>query len=165
MPERPRFGEVIRATSLVFGLLALTLPLAFSHLQREAILQRDGLECQAPFEHDCGGELQVHHILPQRYLEKLKVPEADFATNGITLCEHAHQVIHPDMEEARNKYRQGDHNSYYEMGEERNSQVEQRKIYWNPQYDRQMTVVALRNTQQAEKGGWKWPDNGHKKST
>lgn len=136
-------------------------PYAFTTEQRKAIKERDKNKCQFPAPHNCGGQLEVHHILCQRYLTNLGV-DPDFAENAITICRNAHQEkVHPDMKKARKEYRRNK-NSYREIFEQRDEMLRNREIYWNPQYDRQMQVVALRNTQRAKKEGWELPPKKEK---
>lgn len=131
---------------------------AFTRKERNAIVERDGERCNFPSEHDCNGEdkLQVHHILPQRFLEKLGV-EPDFPENGLTVCENAHlNLIHEDIGRAKREYSQNQ-NVYNEVFIERDKKLKNREIYWNDDWDRKLMVTALRNTQRAEKKGWKFP--------
>lgn len=104
---------LITGSSLV--LFLSTLRFAFTKNQREDIVRRDDEKCQNP---DCinngncyvGGKFkgQVHHILPQRYAEKLpKKMNVDFPENGILLCLDCHtgwSGIHPDISGARTAY-------------------------------------------------------------
>ena len=45
-------------------------------------------------------------------------------------------------------------NVYNEVFTERDTKLNNREIYWNDEWDRQMMVVAIRNTQRAVKDGW-----------
>ena len=156
---------------------------AFSVNQRRWLAKRDerfGVKsnkgtCQAPVpNHKCNGDRKVeeHHIIPQGYSAKVGV-NPDVPTNGLTVCENFHRknkdvVIHPDAEEALAEYRKGDKQSFEKLRVTREAKMEERVIYWNPDYDRGMTVIALRNTQRAEKAGFSpFPakevrKNGHK---
>lgn len=157
-PRRERFLNREQATAILslIGISMLSLA-AFTERQKAWIRDRDNNHCQFPNEHDCNGEektLHVHHILPQRYLGLFKV-DADFAENGISICENAHigngthtpdKVIHPDMREAVQHYREGDKKAYDKAFQERQKKLQQREVYWNTQWDRQLTVLALKNT-------------------
>jgi hypothetical protein len=137
---------------------------AFSLKQKKALDARDGGKCQAPFKHECKGGNQRHHILPQGYCQKFGI-DPDFALNGIVLCENAHiRIIHPDAQEAKVKYKKGDKKAFEELRKERSEKLDERVVYWEDKYDRPLYATAVRNTQRAEKKGWKWPWNSHQKS-
>lgn len=154
------------AAEAVVGYLTLRLlAMAFTTNQRNAIVERDQRKCQAPIKHNCGGGLQVHHIIPQRYAARVGIQNPDYAENGITLCENFHQgIIHEDMTIARRAYGR-DHDSYKKAFAERERKLNNREIYWNDKFDRLMTVIVQRNTQKARSRGWTFPErrtNGHK---
>lgn len=135
---------------------------AFTNQQRWAIREeRDGGKCQFPphlngHAKECGGRLEVHHILGQRYCRHFKI-DPDFPANAITICENAHsKVIHPDMQTARREYGMNKE-SYHKAFEARDELLKEGKIYWNDEHDRSMTAVAIRNTQRAESNGWQFP--------
>lgn len=142
----------------------LVLGLAFTKAQRTAIINRDKGVCQAPFKHVCRGNeeipeenrvLQVHHILPQRYCEVVGIENPDFAENGLTLCKPAHvgpNGIHPDIASARSQ------EDFKRIFVERNEKLKRREVYWDTSHDRQMHVLAVKNTQIALKGGWVFPE-------
>ena len=139
------------------GVLTLRLlTMAFTPRQREAIVSRDNRKCQAPIKHNCGGGLQVHHLIPQRYAYKMGI-DPDYAENGITLCANFHQgIIHEDMTVAKQAYGR-DHDSFKKAFAEREKKLNNREIYWNDKFDRLMTVIAQRNTQRARSRGWQFP--------
>ena len=138
--------EVVSATALVVFLSTF----AFSERQREWIRRRDKDKCQAPFKHKHKGRLEVHHILPQGYAHRMGIENYDFPENGITICQTAHDIIHPDMTSARAEYNQ-DVGSFGKLREQRSARLDNREIYWNDEFDRQMQVVTLRTTQEYEK--------------
>jgi len=119
--------------------------LSFSIKRKKWCLQRDKT-CQAPFKHECDGGLQVHHILPHAYLNRV-APDisADFPENFITVCQNAHEIIHPDVLWARMNYHK-DTNTFQILRSQRNIQMDNHQIYWNDTWDRSMNVMALINT-------------------
>jgi hypothetical protein len=153
--RRPNPLELVVATQVV--IMTATL-MALNEKQRRAIRERDEHRCQFPAPHDCNEKegLEVHHILGQRYLRRLKV-DPDYPENTISVCKNAHRrVIHPDMEEARRRYGM-DKDAYKKAFTARNDKLNKRQVYWNDQEDRPMQVVATRNTQKAEERGWRFP--------
>lgn len=155
-----RFGVPLATV----GLLVFASMFAFTKKQRDAIVERDGGKCQMPKKHRHKGGLQVHHILPQRYCEKVGIEDPDYPENGITLCEEAHvgpNGIHVDIYNAKKDYhkkkREGG-SSFGEAFEERDKKLDNREIYWDDTYDRQMSAIAVRNTQRAKKKGWVFPE-------
>ncbi len=139
---------------LPFGIL--------THKQKEAIRKRDGYQCQFPehlngHKHECGRtNLQIHHILPQGYAKELNF-SADYPENVLLICKKAHDQIHPDSAYAWKHYRpKGD--SFTIAFDNREKLIAERKIYWNPSWDRQMSAKAVQNTQRAEKEGWTFPE-------
>ncbi len=146
------------ATNLLLG-----TSWAFSLRQKKALDERDGSKCNAPFKHTHEGKLHRHHILPQGYCAEFGI-DPDFAMNGIVLCEGAHiKTIHPDANEAKQKYRKGDKQAFTELKHERHDKLVEKVPYWQTEHDRSMYAIAVRNTQKAEKKGWKWPLNNHQK--
>lgn len=143
--------------------------LNLSKAERQAIVKRDENRCQG-----CGifqfcprdvpnrivtPRLEVHHILPRGYANTLNF-DPNYPENLITLCTTMHrghpQSIHPDTHQATWDYRQNK-NAFSEMMEARRVLLQNHKIYWNDQYDRQLNVIATRNTQYAEHNGWIFP--------
>jgi hypothetical protein len=153
------------------GLFAIASFGAFTKKQRDAIvLDRDEGKCQHPDKHhNCRGGLHCHHIIPQRYAEHVGLDaekEVDVPRNAISICEGSHtnspDAIHPDMYVARRTY-DGTNTSYDKAFEERQAKLDNREIYWDDQYDRQMHVVAKKRTQDAEKRGWEFPKRRKRK--
>lgn len=154
---------------LVFGLTAgavfLWLPtLAFTDRQRKAILDRDDNQCQAitPHEHDTTHSLEVDHLIPQRYAERIGIPDVDLPEYALTKCRTAHDLRHPDRIQARETYRDN-HNSFEEMGQERNGKLDHKEIYWNDEFDRQEMALALKRTEKAKQEGWVFPNHVRRK--
>ena len=86
--------------------------------------------------------------------------DPDFPENGVSLCSNAHigdLGIHPDTADATREYRKGDKKAYEKMQKDRKDKLEEHVIYWNPDHDRKLDILALRATQRAEKKGWSWP--------
>jgi len=144
--------EIVGATALALFLSTL----AFTQKQRRWILDRDNEQCQAPFRHRHGGRLEVHHILPQGYSSRMGIEDYDYPENGITLCQVAHDTIHPDVPKARGDYHQ-DVGSFGKLREQRSEKLDKKQIYWNDDHDRQLQVVAIRRTQGYRKL-FKFPD-------
>lgn len=154
-------GNILANTLLVAG-VAGVMALALSKEQRLAIREgRDEGSCQFPHPHGdvCEGRLEVHHIMPQRYLkdkgyteEEIDVPE-----NLLTVCQHAHQNhIHLDIRKARKNYYK-DKKSYEHVFKERDKALKEGKPYWNRAYDRILKHTAMQRTIEAMKEGWEYP--------
>lgn len=143
--------------------------------QRLAIRERDDNHCQG-----CGiftlcerreperipERLNVHHILPRGYSSRVGI-DPNFAENLITVCKTFHTghptlSIHPDTFQAQMTY-QGQKKSgvfpdaYQRMSERRVELLDNRQIYWNNMYDRQLTVQAVKLTQLKQREGWVFP--------
>lgn len=128
--------------------------------QRYTIRERDEDHCQG-----CGiwvhcdrkeperntERLQVHHISPRGYSLRLNI-NPNYSENLITLCTKMHvghiDSIHPDTYQAKMTYA-GEQDSYHKMNIARREKLDNREIYWNPAYDRPMSMIAVRNTQKA----------------
>lgn len=169
--EHLSLPEKVAVNLLADALLVTAFALNFQ--QRKAIRERDGNKCQFPVpNHRCNGtkRLEVNHIIPQKYAKKMGIIP-DFPENLLTLCQNAHtgdpsnghhvDPIHPDVRDARKKYG-FDKEAIAKAIKEQQEKLDERMIYWNPQYDRQMTVLAIRNSQKEDKkrGGrrkwWPW---------
>lgn len=128
--------------------------------------------CQYPLPHKCDGDkgVQVHHVRPVGYCDKLDV-DPNYAYNGLSICKIAHvseDGVHPDTAEALKKYRgngvKGDRDAFKRMSDVRKEKLAERVIYWDPKADRPMDMLAIRNTQKAENSGkWHWPFSNRKK--
>lgn len=136
---------------------------------RESILERDNHECQG-----CGvfagcdrreperipARLECHHILPQLYMERLGGINPNYPENMVTLCRTAHRghatSIHPDMHQAGIDYNQGNKDAYKQASANHAALLAQRQIYWNDVHDRQLSVIAVRNTQRRRREGWRF---------
>lgn len=153
---------------IAVGYLTLQLLLnAFTHKQRDAIVfGRDEGKCQATFRHRCNQRqfpLELDHIIPQRYAKEMGIPDVDTPENAITKCRAAHDMKHPDRVKARQEWHGSNGTSFNNMFNDRHDKLEHRKIYWNPEHDREDSVVALRRTQKARAKGWVFPESGSKK--
>lgn len=126
---------------------------AYSEKQKTALKERDKT-CQFPAEHNCGGDLIIHQIMPPKYAEKFGV-DPDFATNGLTICRNAQKLIYPDVQVPREEIPR--------VMRERSIKLNQRKPYWVTVFDRAMTAVATKNTQQAQAEGWSFPEKRTRK--
>lgn len=155
--------EMVQGVSLFipFAIAAL----GFSFRQREAIRKRDHDACQS-YENGIrhGGKLQIHHILPKRFAEKvlgMKPEEYNTAENAITLCTNHHtghpHSVHPDMHKALWEYRNGDRDAINRMIEERENKIKEGRIYWNNEHDGEFREIARRNTVESSRGGWVFP--------
>ena len=160
MVEKDLFSP--ETTAFLLSLVPVFLSL--THKQRMAVLNRDGKKCNLPAEHDCSGQLQVHHLLPQGYCGLLDI-DPDFAENVLTICKNSHvgnmDSIHPDIAEALQNYHT-DPKAIERVMEQRAELMANQEIYWNPKWDRQMTAVAVRNTQRAKEKGWFLPERNGK---
>ena len=156
-------GLAYNLASQVFLNALLVTSWGFTLRQKEALRERDGNKCNAPFKHDCNWKKagHAHHILPQGYAKRFGI-DPDFAENGIYICENAHiKVIHPDAQDAKRQYVTGDKKAFEKLIKDRSDKLDERTAYWNDIYDRALYAVALRNTQRAEKKGkWFWPFKG-----
>ncbi len=157
---------MLNLATITSGLIGLT----FTDRQKKALRNRDLMfeisgnkgGCQFPLPHSCNGNRrkEEHHILPQGYCSRLGI-DPDYAENGITVCSHAHDIIHPDRIKARQSYHQ-DKNSFKELHQERGKLMDERKIYWNDEFDRQLEARAVYNTQHAKRKGWFFPPKRRK---
>lgn len=161
--ERGGIDQPITLHPPEFGIRAEFVCEVFSAKQREALKARDGGTCQFPSPHVCTKDkkLEEHHILPQGYSQVVKI-EPDFAENGLTICSNAHDLIHPDRVAVRRNYHQNKR-GFEQLRETRHYMLENKTIYWNPEFDRPMQVIALRNTQRAiASGNWHFPPKTEK---
>lgn len=129
---------------------------AYSKSQRDWIVSRDG-KCVAPFKHkeDKVHPVEVHHIVGQRYghIQGLTEKTLDTPQNGVTLCRNAHDIIHPDRVKARQTYHEAQDaggNSFNQMFQAREAKLANRELTHNPTYDRQMTVVTMKNNEKVD---------------
>lgn len=154
--------NVLLTNVLLVAGVAGILALALTPEQRVAIREgRDGGACQFPHPHgdECRGQLQVHHIRPQRFLKDrgLTEEEIDIPENLLTVCEHSHHDhIHLDMARAKKLYR-SDKNSYKEAFVARKQQMDNGKPYWNTAYDKTLKYLAQSRTITAMREGWTYP--------
>lgn len=81
--------------------------------------------------------LEVHHIIPRGWA-RMNMPhsfEVNGVENGITLCKHHHEMVHPDVPVARELHRNGNKAAFAEMMATRKELNEQGVPYWNTQWD------------------------------
>jgi len=133
------------------GLLTISVLVslsAYSEKQRASIKERDGSSCQFPGEHDCGGKLIVHQIIPPKYAKRFDI-DPDFAENGLTICTNAQKLIYPDSQVPPEEIPA--------VTKARSIKLNQRKPYWNTVFDRSMGAMAVKKTQQAKTEGWEFP--------
>lgn len=134
---------------------------AFSKKQRLAIHVRDGHKCNFP-DHlekggkQCEGRLEVHHILPQGYCRELGI-NPDYAENALTICQKAHDTVHPDSAHARKVWKPKS-DAFLKVQDKRQKEIAERKPYWNTAFDREMNAQAVKNTQIAQSQGWSLPE-------
>jgi hypothetical protein len=136
---------------------------AFTEKQKDWIRRRDGNRCQAPFPHHCadnGKKPPVHHILPDHFLQHFHT-NPDVPENGITVCQNAHDMIHPDVPGTRRAYHQ-DKDAFKKLRDQRDAKLKQKQPYWRDTWDRAMQVIALRQTQDYETPDNPFPD-AHRK--
>lgn len=147
--ERFDWGKLIGPLGLLAIATLVSLG-AYSEKQKTAIKERDQDSCQFPGEHNCGGKIIIHQIIPPKYAKKFNI-NPDFAENGLTICRNAQKLIYPDTSvETAN---------IPEAIKTRNIKLNQRQPYWVTIFDRAMSAVAVRNTQQAQKDqAWYFPD-------
>lgn len=135
----------------------------FTDRQRKAILIRDGHKCQAPFPHKCGGRLEVHHCLPQRYSRValgLTPEEIDRPENALTICQTFHRLIHPDLDSAIRNYKKillEGGNAFQQMSSAREELLKKHQVYWETKYDRLLLTVAYQRTAKARRKNWAFP--------
>jgi len=134
---------------------------------RENILKRDN-ECQG-----CGifegcdrreperipARLEVHHILPRGYAKRLDF-NPNFPENLITLCKPSHRgdvsSVHPDIYRAGIEYNRGDKDAFTKAKAHHERLLDNQRIYWNGEHDRQLSAQAVRQTQKRRREGWRW---------
>jgi hypothetical protein len=169
MPERESHYEQYILPAATLGLLAIASMGAFTKKQRDSIVfDRDNGKCQHPDKHhNCKGGLHCHHVIPQRYGKHIGLDDEiiDHPDNALTICEESHvgaNGIHPDMWQAKREYN-GTSSSFDKAFQERQRKLDNKEIYWDDQYDRQMNVSAKKRTQEAKKKGWVFPSRRKKK--
>lgn len=145
--------------------IAPDVVMVLTQKQIDAIDDRDERHCLArlahiPHECDEPQGIERHHILPQRYAQKVDF-DPDLPENIATLCKNFHRhFIHPDVADALSHYREDKSNgidSFHEIFNKRQEKLENREVYWNTEYDRILQAQAQKQNTQARKRGWKWP--------
>lgn len=158
--ERPPISE----PGLVFPITEPTLPddemvlLPFNKSQKDYFHKRDGERCQAKgiIPHTESDKMQIHHVIPQKYAYKVAKIDPDFSNNGILICDHAHRKIHPDMDEFLKTYHT-EHPKFDDVQKKRDELLDDKQIYWDDQWDRQLHVRIAQQEQKAEKKGLFFP--------
>jgi hypothetical protein len=150
------------------------LGMAYTDRQRKKILDRDDHQCQFPVGGTLDGErcgitedLQVHHILCQMAGAFLGLgrEEVDSKYNGITLCKAHHtNTIHTDMPMVWDDWKKQKqagvqkHDSFKKMQENRSHILKDEGMpYWNTAFDTLLRMISIKNTKEAEAGGWQFP--------
>jgi hypothetical protein len=136
---------------------------ALSKKQRLFIkIERDGGQCQFPphlngSKRDClPKRLEVHHILPQRYCERLGI-NPDYPENVLTVCRNAHHKIHPDMGAAIKDYAKQGLEAIKNVFKSREAALDHHQVYWDGKWDRPMSAQAVKLTQKSRSAGKKFP--------
>lgn len=159
--------EAIKWGGAALVVYAIAL-LSFNEQQKKWIDERDKGQCQgnaAGLKHRCKGRLERHHIIPQGYAKRIGL-DPDFGENGILLCQAAHRLIHPDLDETLRNYHQNKKdgiNGFDKLREQRNALLDEREIYWNSKWDRQLIAYATRATQKMRRRGKPFPLNRKQK--
>lgn len=175
MTELAQLPEWLIQNGELVTLSGLLLIGALTQKQRIAIRDdRDKGRCQAPFRHRCNGwginkELNVHHSPPQRWArlvlhqeEGSDFPEQmDHQSHLITVCTHAHDMIHPDNLELRAHYRDKQENPVFKR---RDELVSRGIPHWYTGFDDliQKKIDQL-NKRWEDRGGKMPPRNGNGK--
>lgn len=162
-------AEGLKWLMVIAGTYAIST-LALSRGQRESIREeRDGGRCQghkAGIKHKCGGRLEVHHILSGMYLSRLGIDADANPYVLITICSNLHNTIHNGkIEEAKQKYRQGNKNAFKEMAAEMREQISSKQLNWNPEWDRRLLARAAKLQQEWMKRGGGYPLNRDQQRT
>lgn len=145
--------------------IAPDVVMALTKGQVRAIDERDHHQCLArlahiPHECDDPQGVERHHILPQRYAQKVDF-DPDLPENIATLCKNFHrQYIHPDVKEAVSHYYEDKSkgiDTFHNLFTQRQEKLDNRQVYWNPEFDRVLLAQAQKQNTQARKRGWRWP--------
>lgn len=151
--------EIVSKTPELFNLMAL------NQAQKRAIDVRDGQHCLARLAHiphtcDEPQGIERHHILPQRYALTVGF-DPDVPENVASLCKTFHrEYIHPDVKEALGHYQEDKAkgiDTFHQLFEGRQEKLENREIYWNPEFDRQLQAQVQKQNTKARKEGWRFP--------
>lgn len=154
-PELKKEGLNLSKLAVPLGLLSLAVISlgAYSEKQKTALKERDKT-CQFPGEHDCGGDLIIHQIIPPKYAERFEI-DPDYAENGLVICRNSHKLIYPDVNVPKEEIPTA--------MKVRGIKLNQRRPYWNTIFDRAMNATAIRNTQKAKEDGWEFPEKRKRK--
>lgn len=144
--------------------------------QRQAILDRDGHQCQSQLHSRVvegkgrvhgADKLEVDHVIQKRYAFRVLgwgIWEINDPNNLLTKCQVCHtghpDSHHPDTLEAHEKFRSGNRQAFREMVINRDLLTEAGEDYCNNRDREQDLIQAELNTQQADQqnpGWWRWP--------
>ena len=176
MYELVQFRPIIEVAAPLISLAPLGLGLvglAYTDKQKKYFKKRDGGVCQLEkvIDHNCTAskktpeddrEIDIHHIVPQRYAEAVGIKNADTPLNGVSVCKNIHRgrdknAIHPDIAGTHSQ------DDFAKVFEERQKKLKDKKPYWNTAFDRILHVIAMRNTEKAEENGLEFPKKKKKK--
>lgn len=151
--------EIESKTPELFNLMAL------NQAQKTAVDIRDGKHCLARLAHlphECTETqgIERHHILPQRYAFQVGF-DPDTPENIASLCKVFHrEYVHPDVKEALTHYQDDKSkgiDTFQALFDGRQEKLENREIYWNPEFDRVLQAQVQKQNTAARKEGWRWP--------
>jgi hypothetical protein len=162
----------------VFTDFLLLTSFAFGPGQRKAIIERDkevGIKvegnkggCQWPYRHNCNGDkrINVHHGYPEMYQRRVGILNPDTPDIAVSLCTNIHtgdegkkqHGPHPDQPGYLEEYRKGNKRAFEKMQQDRKDKLDERIPYWDTTHERELVMLARRNTQRMnkKKPGW-WP--------
>lgn len=156
---------------LFFFVGFLSVVKGFTQGQRNWLLRRSGNRCEFhQFNSKTGKwlrckntrDLQAHHLIPRGWaMEHLPHWTSEKGTdrlnsndNGIILCSRHHigkgvlkgdiYVIHPDNQDALEKYRSGNTHAFSDMMETRKEKNKNGVPYWNTLWDSTMRLIIQR---------------------
>lgn len=92
----------------------------------------------------CGSDqnIEVHHIQPDGWTRAQEPWQDPNDTMGIALCRaHHNGVIHPDIQEARDNYRQ-DQQSFTKAITKHREYAALGKVFWNDEWDVMLRAIA-----------------------
>jgi len=151
--------EIVSQTPELFNLMAL------NQAQKRAVDERDERHCLArlagiPHVCDEPQGIERHHILPQRYAHQIGF-DPDLPENIASLCKTFHrEYVHPDVAEALTHYvedKQKGIDTFHQLFEGRQEKLDNREIYWNPEFDRQLQAQVQKQNTKARRKGWRFP--------
>lgn len=123
---------------------------SFTQRQRQWYLRVFDDQCHFPkFSRDgeisvCGRSdyLEVHHVTPDGWTRVQNPSQDPNETVGIVLCKSHHQgVLHPDIQEARDNYR-NDQQSFAKAIAKHREAAERGEVFWNDEWDTILRAIA-----------------------